>query len=66
MKKALIKALIIFISSLICGYVLWLVFSDLDAGRLFNYNYSLVIFIEIAMYGSLIIYEVSKKGGDEK
>lgn len=43
------------------GYALWEILGTVEAGKHFKYYFPLVIFVEIAAYGSLLLYEVSKK-----
>ena len=55
------KSMIVFFCFLIAGYALWEIHGTVEAGKHFKYYFPLVIFVEIAAYGSLLLYEVSKK-----
>ena len=58
MKKAIILFLVFFIIDIF----LFEIFGSFNYGKDFATFFLPAIFIEIAFYGSLIIYEVSKKG----
>ncbi len=58
MKKAIILFLVFFIIDIF----LFAFLSSFNGGKVFTIFFLPAIFIEIAFYGSLIIYEVSKKG----
>lgn len=54
------KSVIAFFVFLVCGFIVWEILGSVDAGKHFKYYFPLVIFVEIAAYGSLILCEVSK------
>ena len=61
MKKAIILFLIFFVID-ICLVAILLNF---NGGKDFVVIFLPAMFVEIAFYGSFIIYEISKKGGDK-
>lgn len=61
MKKAIILFLIFFVID-ICLVAILLNF---NGGKDFVVIFLPAMFVEIASYGSFIIYEISKKGGDK-
>lgn len=65
MKKSIIKSIIWFFVFLVCGFILWWVCRDAEWQRQTNYYFPLVIFVEVAAYGSLILYEVTKKNSKD-
>ena len=56
------KAIILFLISFIIDFCLFAFLVSFNGGKMFATFFLPAIFIEIAFYGSLIIYEVSKKG----
>lgn len=61
MKKAVIMFLIFFVLDIIFLNV----FGYLDYGENFDFYFLPVIFLEISIYGSVILYEVSKKNNND-
>ncbi|MEG2270128.1 MAG: hypothetical protein RSA91_06910 [Bacilli bacterium] len=59
MKKSLI---LLGVFSLL-DLILVITFTHVNNGNDFAYYFLPAIFLEIAIFGSIIIYEVSKKGG---
>ena len=56
------KAIILFLVFFIIDFCIFAILSSFNGGKEFVTFFLPAIFIEIAFYGSLIIYEVSKKG----
>jgi len=61
----MMKAVIMFIVFLIIDIILLAVLLNFNGGKAFVVLFLPAMFAEIAIYGSFILYEVSKKGGDE-
>lgn len=59
------KSIIWFFVFLVCGLILWWVCRDAEWQSKRNYYFPLVIFAEVAAYGSLILYEVTKKNSKD-
>lgn len=59
------KAVIMLIVFLIIDFVLYVIFIHFNGGKDFVVTFLPAIFAEIAIYGSFILYEISKKGGDK-
>ncbi len=55
------KALILFIIFFIIDFLLFAILSNFNGGKAFVIFFLPAIFLEIAIYGSFILYEVSKK-----
>ena len=55
------KALFIFIIFFIIDFLLFAILSNFNGGKAFVIFFLPAIFLEIAIYGSFILYEVSKK-----
>lgn len=60
------KSIIWFFVFLVCGLFLWGVCREVEGVYQTNYFFPLVIFVEVAAYGSLILYEVTKKNSKDK
>lgn len=59
------KAIIMFLVFLVIDFVLYVVLVNFNGGKNFVVLFLPAMFAEIAIYGSFILYEVSKKGGDK-
>lgn len=59
------KAVIMFIVFLVIDIILLAVLLNFNGGKDFVVLFLPAMFAEIAIYGSFILYEVSKKGGDK-
>lgn len=56
----MLKALILFIVLFVIGLILFIVISNLNGGKDIAEWFSLFIYLEIAVVGSVIVYEISK------
>lgn len=61
MKKAVIMFLIFFVLDIILFYVL----DGVGPADISTYYFIAAIFLEISIYGSVILYEVSKKNNND-
>ncbi len=59
------KSIILFLIFLVIDIVLLSVLMNFNGGKDFIIFFLPAMFIEIAFYGSFILYEISKKGGDK-
>ena len=55
------KAIILFLIFLVIDICLFAILSNFNGGKAFVRFFLPAIFLEIAIYGSFILYEVSKK-----
>ncbi len=55
------KAIILFLIFLVIDICLFAILSNFNGGKAFVIFFLPAIFLEIAIYGSFILYEVSKK-----
>ena len=60
MKKAFILPIVMFIVFFVIDLVMFIVLSSINFGKDFTYCFLPAIFIEIAIYGSVILNEVIK------
>ncbi len=60
------KAVILFIIFCLADFILFFIIDGYKNGQYFSNIFLPIMFFEIAVYGSFILYEVSKKGGDKK
>ncbi len=56
------KAIILFLIFLAIDLVAFIVLTNVNNGHDFNYYFLPLLFLEVAVYGSFIIYEISKLG----
>lgn len=56
----MLKAFILFVVLFVVGLILFIIISNLNGGRDIAEWFSLFIYLEIAVVGSVIVYEISK------
>ena len=59
------KAIILFIIFFLIDMLLFIILGNYINGKLFYFWFLPAMFLEIAIYGSFILYEVSKKRNDD-
>lgn len=64
-KRYMKKAVVMFTVFLIIDIILMAVLLNFNGGKDFVVLFLPAMFVEIAVYGSFILYEVSKKGGNK-
>ncbi len=58
------KSIILFILFFVADFIMYVVLCQVNYGKDFDCYFLPAIFLEIAIYGSVIIYEITKKGDD--